>query len=450
MISHLFQWLEQGSRYIRRHPQLLFVLVLILVVPFLFLYVGQQFLEVGRTNQDRLQKDRIGLMHDAFVSIMYASHFSTSTLQAEVDRIASVNPDLLAFNIAELRGESLITLARLDTPTADDNSSYSDYYRSAAVRPSESLIYERDTPDGRTWLAYRAVERTPGQFYFIYTRFSLAAIDQLFSTREHSAYYALGYVYLVMFVLAFWHIKLTDYRYLYEQERQRGKNAELFINMTVHELRSPTTAIRGYASMIHESPLASDVPEFAHQITTAAERMLTIINDLLDVARIQAGKLTMDRFEVDAGTVVTAVVEELKVAAITKHITLTKAGVERTHVILADRTRLQQALTNLVSNAIKYTEAGTIEVAVEESESTVDLIVKDTGAGISFRDQQKLFAPFFRVDGKSTEHVTGTGLGMWVTKQLIELMGGTVAVESIRGVGTHLIVSFPKPFSQDQ
>jgi signal transduction histidine kinase len=103
-----------------------------------------------------------------------------------------------------------------------------------------------------------------------------------------------------------------------------------------------------------------------------------------------------------------------------------------------------------VSNAIKYTQNGAIELSIEEKSAYIEVRVKDTGMGISAEDQKKLFAPFFRVANEDVSKITGTGLGMWITKQLIELMGATIGVESIKGVGTHIVISIPKAHSQKQ
>jgi signal transduction histidine kinase len=111
---------------------------------------------------------------------------------------------------------------------------------------------------------------------------------------------------------------------------------------------------------------------------------------------------------------------------------------------VTDGKRLHQALTNLVSNAIKYTNKGTISLSLDDKYAYVEIRVKDTGMGISSDDQKKIFAPFFRVENEDVSKITGTGLGMWITKELIELMGATIGVESIKGVGTHVVITLPK------
>ncbi len=444
MISRLLYSLERSVGYLKNHPQLIFVLMLILVIPFLFLYSGQQFLDAGRANQERLQKDRIGLLQDSFVSILYATDFSTSTMQQEIERITALNPDIMGFNISALKLGELAVLASLDQTEISQAEIYNDFYKSAAVRTDESLIYETKTPQGRQWLTYRAIEPTPGTFYFLYTQSSLEKIDALFAARERSALFSLIYVYAFLLALAYWHIRLTDYRYLYLEAKKASEIRDLFTNLIVHELRAPLSAIRGYASMVVEADVSNEVRGFAEQVKDSAERLLLIVNDLLDVARLHSGQLAINMESINVSDIVKAVVDELQISAIEKQLGLTALATDVVHEVSSDPKRLHQALTNLVSNAIKYTPDGTIELSIEDKYNQVEIRVKDTGKGISFEDQKKLFAPFFRVNNDDVSKITGSGLGMWITKQLIELMGGSIAVESIKGVGTHLVVQLPK------
>ena len=112
---------------------------------------------------------------------------------------------------------------------------------------------------------------------------------------------------------------------------------------------------------------------------------------------------------------------------------------------MANQKFLTQILTNLINNAIKYTAEGTIEIAVIEVRKAVEIRIKDTGFGMSAEDQTRLFAPFMRVGGGSQiKNITGSGLGMWLTKLMTEKLGGTIGVESIKGVGTHVVLRFKK------
>ncbi|MFT7507296.1 MAG: signal transduction histidine kinase [Acidimicrobiales bacterium] len=444
MISRLLFAAEQSVKYVREHPQILFVLILIVLLPLLFLKNGDRFLDVGKSNQDKLLHERIGLMQDLFVSILVASNYSPEVMQTEIERISLLNTDIVDFKIVQMQGADFVPIAALDTTIIDIPETTVNLYQGAATAYNETLVYAALFNEGRIWSAYRAIQSDVGDFYFIYTQLSLEAVDAVLQSRKRDAYFSLIPIFLFMMALAYWHIKLTDYKYLYIKVQKANEMKDLFTNMIAHELRAPLTAIKGYASMVDESSENEEHKKYAGRIKESSERLLAIVNDLLDVARIQSGKLSVETETFNVSEILMAVIDELHISAQEKNITLSSIGTDSSHLAIGDRKRLHQALTNLLSNSIKYTPKGDIELSIEEKKTIVEIRVKDTGTGISSEDQRKLFAPFFRVQNDDVSQITGTGLGMWITKQLVELMGAKIGVESIKGVGTHIVVTLNK------
>ena len=444
MISKLIQVLRIALVYTKNHPQLLFVFALLIFLPLLFLYTGQQFLDVGRANQDRLQKDKVGVLHDAFSSLFLATDFDEAIAQKELSKIASQNPDIIDYTLSKQSDGTITPFVAMNSNEVGVSIAEIDLFINASLRTDESIIFEFYESDVRIWSAYRAMRTADGSLYFLYTKISLGDIDALFATREQKAYFSLIFVYCFVIALAYWHIRLTDYKYLYLKAEKANEMKDLFANMITHELRAPLTAIGGYAGLLSESLSVESQKIQALRIKDSATRLLGIVNDLLDVARIQSGKLSFVKEHIDISLVVMAVLHELSILASQKNITLSSSGIDTSHMVHTDAKRIQQALTNIVSNALKHTEKGEITITVEDMHACVELRVKDTGMGISSDDQQKLFAPFFRVSNTDVSTITGTGLGMWITKELVELLGAKIGVESIKGVGTHIVISFPK------
>jgi anti-sigma regulatory factor (Ser/Thr protein kinase) len=418
--------------------------MLLLIIPLLFLYTGQQFLDVSSSNQDRLEKDKIGIMHDTLSSLLTATNFDVVIIEKELRHIQEQNPDIVDYKIAKQEENNIISVVAFNTHEVAVPLLDLDLYVNASLRKDESIIFEFIENDARMWSTYRHVQSESGTSYFIYTKLSLQQVDTVFKARERDAYLGLVFIYFFVIALAYWHIRLTDYRFLYVKATKTIETKDLFTNMIAHELRAPLTAIRGYASILEHNSQNAAQKEQAHRIEQSSERLLTIINDLLDVARIQSGSLKIDKKEIDITSVVASVLQELTVTAEEKSIVFVTDYISAKSVAIADQQRFHQALTNLVSNAIKYTHDGKITLSVEDTHASVEIRVKDTGMGISSSDQKKLFAPFFRVADTDVTSITGTGLGMWITKQLIELMDGTIGVESIKNVGTQIVVTLPK------
>ena len=228
------------------------------------------------------------------------------------------------------------------------------------------------------------------------------------------------------------------------KELERLKDEFVFI--AAHELRTPVTAIRGYAEMLGDvsQALPEQAKEFVLRLQQSGGRLATLVNDLLEVARSQAGRLKVQTSPQDIVAIITATLAELKPLAEEKQHTIAFLPPAGLPLVLADKDKLQEVMVNLVGNAIKYTPpGGQVEVGVRQAEGLLVTSVKDSGIGIALGDQAKLFQRFFRVESEETKNIQGTGLGLFIVRQIVEHMNGKIWVESIKGQGSTFYFSLP-------
>jgi PAS domain S-box-containing protein len=250
---------------------------------------------------------------------------------------------------------------------------------------------------------------------------------------------------------------------LYEQERVlrqqlEGLNRQIqavdrrkteFVTLVSHELRTPLTSMAGYIALLLEGqggPLTTRQREWLGTIGDNADCLVTLIDDLLDIARIEAGKIELKRTPLDLIPLIHEVARVLRPQLEGKGQSLTLDLAAALPAIVGDADRIRQILTNLLSNALKYTPCGGhIIIAACGDADCARVAVQDTGVGLTPDEQAELFTPFFRAQHDMTQGVGGTGLGLAITRALVELHGGAITVTSVPGQGSTFSVTLPIP-----
>jgi PAS domain S-box-containing protein len=231
------------------------------------------------------------------------------------------------------------------------------------------------------------------------------------------------------------------------QDVEIEKTKSDFISIASHQLRTPATAVKMYLSMLldgYAGKMNDKQAEYIRMAFNSNERQLHIVNDLLSTASAEAGKLRLTVSRVNVSKLVKRVVDEFlptfKERKQTIHVNIAEGGFLR-----ADSSYLKMVIENLLSNASKYTDrGGHITVTLENKERSIVLKVKDTGVGINAAQEAKLFRKFSRIDNPLSSEAGGSGIGLYLLKQIIDLHGGEVSVKSKEGQGTTFTVRLPK------
>lgn len=243
-------------------------------------------------------------------------------------------------------------------------------------------------------------------------------------------------------------------RYAEEAGAATRSKSEFLANMS-HEIRTPMTAILGYADLLRDDSIAEGCPETRRKYVGTIKRngnhLLGVLNDILDISKIEAGKLCVEAVDCDPMQLVRDVASLMAVKSQEKQIALHVAGVTAIpSLVKTDPVRLRQILMNLVGNAIKFTHAGGVTLSVEWHAGTQQFrcVVTDTGIGMSAEQMGRLFQAFEQADTSTTRQFGGSGLGLQITRRLTELMGGEVSVCSELGAGSRFTLTLPMPMSE--
>ncbi|WP_207060679.1 ATP-binding protein [Motiliproteus sp. SC1-56] len=259
--------------------------------------------------------------------------------------------------------------------------------------------------------------------------------------------------------------QLEDKNRALEEARARAETANRakgeFLARMSHELRTPLTSVLGFGQLLQRTRLDHEQTEYSEIIQRTSGLLLALIDDVLDFSKLQANAIVLEQVPFSLAQAAEDILAMHRPLAAEKGLDLTwRAPAGLPSQVVGDPMRIRQVMTNLVSNAVKFTEAGTVEMLLVSQRAAsginLELQVKDTGPGIPSAQQARLFAPFAQADMSISRRYGGSGLGLIITKRLVELMGGQVGLDSSPGVGTRIwarlplatIDSFPGPLPE--
>ncbi len=447
----------------RESIQIIYGVILIILIPILIAYNTISI--IGRYNTNlEVALQREALVAGRSINALVKDDLgSKDIIQKKIDEAVKNNPDVQELSILTPVSGGFEVLAssnkediskifnfyyyNLAFSQPENNALATDSLQLAATKDGEALV-GGFTREDRFWLVAMPMIGLSGEKEALLTmKLSSKIVDDLTNENRNSSIYLLVLTIIIVIVFLVVSAGLWDYAILYRKMREVDNMKDEFISIASHELRTPVTLIKGYLSMVTEGAFGKiENPEMEKGINMASratKRLEMLVNDLLEVSRLEQGRFQINNIKIDPAPIVEEVVEQFKVQAGEKNLALEySAPAEKLPEIMADPERLKQVLVNLIGNSIKYTEKGSVKVSAEFKNQMVEVRIIDTGIGMSAEDQQRLFQKFYRVQNEKTAKIIGTGLGLWITKQMVELMKGKISVESMEGVGTQTAVRF--------
>jgi signal transduction histidine kinase len=248
-----------------------------------------------------------------------------------------------------------------------------------------------------------------------------------------------------VFALRWYYTKRKEIELLLRQANEAAETAERaktqFLTNMSHEIRTPLNAVVGMTEMLRQTPLNANQSELLNAVATSSNNLMLLINNILDLAKLEAGNFTLNHQSFDLNDCLESAIDNISQAANQKQLQFTYNLDEKTPVwLVGDPVRLRQILINLLENSVKFTEEGKVELFVthnlEGEQVQLQFTVQDSGIGIDAEQIEHLFSPFQQADGSMTRAYGGSGLGLVICKRLVEIMGGHIYLQSEPGQGT--------------
>lgn len=443
----MLKFLKRGIFFVKENPKILYSLLLIILIPLALFYNTFFSVKNFQKNIDFTLQANALLAESILGSFISEFILNQEILQEKIIQISKENPEIKKLRVAIPEEKKFKIIA------SQNSKEIGRELKGRAVRLAwdENQVYAfKSAQDNeRFWEVVKPIENSQGQkIAIVGMAISLKRADTLMkNTIFYSYLIALIAIIFTLFLIIH-HTRLFSYVALSKKLQEIDKMKDDFIRMAIHELQGPIGNIRNYALVLKEEAdwlLEKEQKTYLSRIVASSQRLNELISDMLVVSRIEQGRIELKPQKVYPPKIIKEIIEELKFKAQEKQLNLIFQEKEEPYFIKVNPHRLKEIIYNLIDNAIKYTFEGEVKIQtqVDEKRKRYYIIIQDTGLGMSAENQKHLFEKFYRIKSRETADIPGTGLGLWITKQLVEKMGGEILVESIEKIGSKFTIIFP-------
>lgn len=437
---------SKAFSFIKENLSIVYSLLLVILIPAGFL-INNYFINSRYEDAiDKITQRKAVLAENVINNFIQNRISDPAAIQASVEKIMKENDEITSLSILVPESEGFRVLASNDTNIVGEKQD-ANLQNLVAWGTSEPIAFLDKGNAGRFWNVTKLLFNESNQkIGLIKMSLSLEDSDILVNNVISDSYWILILTILIVVLLVANQARLLGYALTVTKLKEVDKMKDMFIAMASHELRTPLSAISGYLEILKEKKelvLDEDANHSMKNMSLSVKRLDNLVEDILEVSRIQGNRLPMEITVFNPSDVISQSIDEIRPRALQKNLALNYKPFPGQIQIRADESRLKQVLINLIDNAIKYTQKGGVEVSAAVKNDDFLITVADTGIGISSEDQAKLFQKFQRIKNKNTMDIIGTGLGLWISFEIVKRMQGKIAVESIEGVGSHFTIHLP-------
>ena len=446
--------------FVRENPAILFSLALIVVIPLaLYFYVLLTVQSFENAAMNEIEAHDF-TASDALLAMVERDFPAKDTanleaLQKTIDRIVANDTRLKNIRVIVKDGRDYKAVAAQNrdqvgmsidvTPSLNGESLIAYSW----VNASEDVSSEIEIAGEKLRRVIKVFVGEDGEVYALAAAdFSINRTLDMIAGGVYQSYLIMGVIMILSLLLIVQHARLFSYVGLSKDLQQKNTAKDNFIRMATHELRAPVTVLTGYTDLLKEDlagTVDADQQKYIDRMVLSVKNLSDLMADILEVSHLEQGRTDFEPEIIAPDIVVKEIVDGLAAKAEQKGLKLSFDAKGFSHKIRVNSVCFKRIVTNLVENSIKYTPAGkvAVTVAAQTAKKRCAITIQDTGFGISAEGQAHLFEQFYRVKTQENAEIPGTGLGLWMSREMARKMGGDIMLESIEKMGSKFFIFFP-------
>ena len=436
-----------GLDFIKKNSQFTYSIIIIILIPGALVFNTLWILQsVNRDVNFQLRREAV-IIGSVLGNMAEDDLENSAFLNSKFAQIQEEEPEIQNITILVPNEENKFDAVATTSPLGVEGSDpvLSQFVWSTG-EPHAAEVIDRPT-NTRAWSVIAPIKDDSGkQIALIDVKISTQKVDEVISRTIRDSIVVLAITVLIVLLLLINHFRFFESARLFTKLKEVDEMKDDFISMASHELRTPLTAIRGFSELLLRNPKIKNDEKASKEVRTivaSSERLSDLVEDLLDVSRIEQNRMKFDLKPVKLDLLISTVLNEIRVEAEQKSLKVEFTPFTPQPNVMADEDRIKQVFINIIGNAVKYTKEGNVSITQKIEGQTIKTFVNDTGIGMSSEAREKLFEKFYRIQNDDTKNLPGTGLGLWITKQIVQKMKGKIFVDSIEGKGSQFTITFP-------